>query len=197
MAISYSERDLENWVYRHPEDVYLNSLGLCVEKWLARQYTVPSGRIDLLGLSCFRISGGNNHYFPVVVELKNRPIRQEDILQVSRYAHDIDNILLQLTYECELGWPAKKILIVPETNISDVLLFEAFSVNVEILTFRVDLTANLTGSLYWSDRQKDYLNGWYGQASKSEIFQVFNEIDNPANLFEQLVNMKPDEGGNG
>ena len=86
--MSIRERDIEDVLYSRPHlipDIYI---GIGIAKWLARQYSVPSGRIDLLGLvDCGAWKS------PVVVELKRGPIDDHALTQVCRYAGDIANII--------------------------------------------------------------------------------------------------------
>lgn len=48
--MGFTERDLEDYLSARPRKVPVYGIGWVTE-WLARQYNVPSGRIDLLGYS--------------------------------------------------------------------------------------------------------------------------------------------------
>jgi len=89
--MSILERDLEEVLYSHPRFVSFVD-GRAVTGWLARQYRVPSGRIDLLGYA--------DHDYGlslVVVELKKDAIRPDALTQVCRYASDIEHVLAEIT----------------------------------------------------------------------------------------------------
>lgn len=92
------ERDLEAVLFDYPRlipPLFGTGSYACpaVSSWVARQYTVPSGRIDLLGV---------REYPPyrtlVVVELKRGEIDARSLTQVCRYAADIENILAHITH---------------------------------------------------------------------------------------------------
>lgn len=83
------ERDIESLLYSRPDllpPLWFSGGG--VSRWLARQYSVPSGRIDLLGIAEF-----SDHKSLVVVELKSGVIDSRAVAQVCRYANDLQHIL--------------------------------------------------------------------------------------------------------
>ena len=83
------ERDIESLLYSRPDllpPLWFSGGG--VSRWLARQYSVPSGRIDLLGIAEF-----SDHKSLVVVELKSGMIDSRAVAQVCRYANDLQHIL--------------------------------------------------------------------------------------------------------
>lgn len=83
------ERDIESLLYSHPDllpPLWFSGGG--VSRWLARQYSVPSGRIDLLGVADFP-----SYKSLVVVELKSGAIDSRAVAQVCRYANDLQHIL--------------------------------------------------------------------------------------------------------
>lgn len=82
------EKDIEDWLYENPEAVsYISMIpagsSKCktITKWIGRQFEVPSGIIDLLGI--------NDHGEIVVVEVKLGAIDGKAIAQCARYALDI------------------------------------------------------------------------------------------------------------
>lgn len=102
------ERDIENALFTNPEllpAAYITGMGAYTFMgWLARQYSVPSGRIDLLGLLRYDTSGfdflpphlkniDGPTYHPLIVELKRGKIDAAAVAQVGRYLCDIRDIL--------------------------------------------------------------------------------------------------------
>lgn len=92
------ERDLESLLFRNPgliPPLFSTRFDTfpAVSSFVARQYIVPSGRIDLLGI---------REYAPyrtlVVVELKRGEIDARSLTQVCRYAADIENVLAYITH---------------------------------------------------------------------------------------------------
>jgi hypothetical protein len=80
--VRFQEKDIEDYLYAHPESIEV--LGSKVKRWIKRQLKVPSGIIDLLGIT---YKG-----YLIVVELKNVQVDAKAITQVCRYAHDIQQI---------------------------------------------------------------------------------------------------------
>lgn len=106
------EKDIEDALFANP---YLVPVGCITGRtcytslgWIARQYSVPSGRIDLLGLlQCdhpwfdmprHRPTGPTYH--PLIVELKRGKIDAAAVAQVGRYLFDIREVIeeIELTY---------------------------------------------------------------------------------------------------
>src|SRR5690349_1304072 len=81
---NHSEKDVEGWLYAHPETVRLGT-SWQVKQWIGRQYKLPSGIADLIGV--------NEDGTVVVVEIKNVPADARAIAQVCRYAEDVRAIL--------------------------------------------------------------------------------------------------------
>ncbi len=87
--MEHKERDIEMLLYSRPDLISpLWFGGHGISRWLARQYNVPSGRIDLLGVVDF-----HDYKSLVVVELKRGEIDSRAIGQVCRYAADVRHIL--------------------------------------------------------------------------------------------------------
>lgn len=82
------ERDIETALYYCPALLPEPFRGGGALSWLARQYNVPSGRIDLLGVyAC------GDWRSAVVVELKRGAVDAATLAQVCRYAADITQII--------------------------------------------------------------------------------------------------------
>lgn len=79
----YNEQDIEDWLWENPQAVPF------VDRWVARQFVIPSGRIDLLGVAKY-----DKH--PVIVEVKRDAITDKALAQVCRYAADFYDAALLL-----------------------------------------------------------------------------------------------------
>jgi hypothetical protein len=79
--VNLSESDIEDWLYENPGEVD-TGMGT-IDRWLGRQYKLPSGIADLIGHNAFGIA---------VIEIKNVPITKAAVLQVCRYAVDLEQI---------------------------------------------------------------------------------------------------------
>lgn len=78
---SVSERELEDFVCEHPEEVFFRGTEI-----IGRQVKLKHGILDILAWN------GEGTY---VVELKARPLKEKDIGQVLRYTHDVREGLKQ------------------------------------------------------------------------------------------------------
>jgi len=92
--MSITEYDLEVALFSQPSlipKIYLTIPA--ISAWVARQYRVPSGRIDLLG-----IREWPPYKSLVVVELKRGEIDARSLTQVCRYAADIENVIAHIAH---------------------------------------------------------------------------------------------------
>ncbi len=108
------ERDIESALFANPHLLPVAHITgrtfYTMSGWLARQYSVPSGRIDLLGLiKCdftdpslppYFYNPDGITYHPLIVELKRGKIDAAAVAQVGRYLNDIRQIIeeIELTY---------------------------------------------------------------------------------------------------
>jgi hypothetical protein len=79
--MSFTERDLEDYVCEHPREAFGTTAEI-----LGRQVRLPNGVLDVLAW---------DHYDGsiIVAELKARPLAGADVGQVARYAGDVGDIL--------------------------------------------------------------------------------------------------------
>lgn len=141
--VNLAEKDIEDWIYMNDEEAIPLNWGpdTYVKEWIARQYHVPSGIIDLLGIT-------NDGDF-VVVEVKNTEITSEALAQVCRYAYDIRMAMMHVLGSEDAT--VFKIVIgkgSPETKI----MFEARALDVSLYTFEVALNLKVSGE--WSFRRE-------------------------------------------
>jgi Endonuclease NucS C-terminal domain len=132
-----SEKKLEDYLFAHPEALQDDFGFRHVDHWLKRQYRVPSGIIDLVG-----VAPGSNQLW--VVEIKNRPIKTDALTQVCRYAFDIEQICkacqgqLEGTYQRRFPafYPIAKMVIAP--HFTPDLWDEAEALGITVVTFEIE-----------------------------------------------------------
>ncbi len=160
--VNLKEKDIEDYLYHDPGSVLYGG-GWTIHRWLARQYKVNSGIIDLLGCT------GRNI---VVVEVKNVDIDEKAITQVCRYVNDIREIANNAYGRHYNQYPVSSpivygVLVGP--SISRSVFRDAEALGVYVNTFFVNLTIETThvvwGDAYAEQRKKDNL-----EASFDEIF---------------------------
>lgn len=110
---NWSERELEDWLWEHPE-----ALG-CAHgpsehfELIDRQTVFPWGRLDLLG-----IVRGVKGARIVIVELKARKATRRDVGQAMMYANAfecmMDNIPRKDFLHIDNDWPLQSLLVAPE-----------------------------------------------------------------------------------
>ena len=155
------EKDVEEALYEGYHD--LRGGRWLVAEWIGRQVRVPSGVLDLLGLSLpYRIISGSTIFHDIVVaEVKNVPIDASALTQVSRYAYDVREIIEPLMVESDHGYRLFRAVIGP--SISDTTFREAEALGVDIFTFELNLVLSIGGRIAWKDdfveaRQEEYSN---------------------------------------
>lgn len=151
--VNLCERDIEDYLFSEPSAIYVGVHGDVV-KWIKRQMKVPSGIIDLLGVTSSRAI--------VVVEVKNVPIDSSALAQVSRYALDIRNIKDYIFNRLgETDWvidpPIIKVVVGRSADAK--VMLEAESMGVHVMRFDVKLSIDAT-LVAWKDT---YLNDRYAQ----------------------------------
>lgn len=158
--VNLSEADIESWLYENPSKLVLVPSYSYVKRWVARQMVVPSGRIDLLGIT--------NNGLPVVVELKNVPIDSAALAQVCRYAYDIENIG-DFRRECIK-------VVIGKGGIGKSVMHEAEAMGVWAFSFDVHLSASLS-SWKFNDEYLKKCKGIAEQIRASGILDVFSEVE--------------------
>ena len=150
------EKDLEEWLFHNPQALH-HYMGP-VNKWVARQFKVPNGVIDLLGVS------GNNF---IVVELKKVDIDSSALAQVCRYAYDIENILHNVDPYCDHH--VYKYVI--GKDISNQCLTEADALGVSTMSYQVSLDIELSGAYSFTREYREARNTQYAELAKRQFFQ--------------------------
>lgn len=142
--VAIKEKDIEDFLWEHPSSV--NKSNIVVDRWVGRQFDVPGGIIDLLGVT------DDNSF--VVVEVKNVPIDASALTQVSRYAYDITQIADAIYSEKdgEMTAPPRVHKIVVGRSIDSKTMYEAKALGIHVIEFdvRVYLCIN-TSYVNWTD----------------------------------------------
>jgi hypothetical protein len=136
--VNLLEKDIEDWLYRNPHALGQEYMGdYVVDRWIGRQYSLPSGIADLIGV------GEKN--LLVVAEVKNVPINKAAVLQVCRYAADLSDIVGNRDgyHRRDNNDPfyVKKVLVGP--SIDDQTFLEATACDVRVIEFEADLRLTL------------------------------------------------------
>lgn len=153
--LNLSERDIEDWLYENPQSVSLKNELFVVDRWIGRQYKLPSGIADLVGWT------SSEHI--IVAEIKNVPADGKAIAQVCRYAHDIANIAQRhwgYHWVNDVGPYIPKVVIAPSFD-SMTTYFEAEACGVFLLEFSVSLTVNTNESYPKSEADGDRLGNYW------------------------------------
>lgn len=140
--VNLTERDIEDWLYANPQEIDSDNLYGPIVKWFGRQYPLPSGIADLIGVC----SNGAL----VVIEVKNVPINKAAVLQVCRYSADMQQIAsFRMDYPIKSGdgQPyVQRFLVGP--SIDDQTFSEALACDVRVIQFSAHLNLDL-GTLRW------------------------------------------------
>lgn len=151
--LNLSEKDIEEWIYQNPEGFGQQILGCGpIRQWIGRQYTLPSGIADLIGV------GRSGR--AIVIEVKNVPINKAALTQVIRYEHDVGQILSNYAAYHNQGGKAVVITCLVGTDIDQQTLIEADALGIHIYLFQPILNLELwsPGHVYTSDYWEEASN---------------------------------------
>lgn len=161
--VNLAEADIERYIFENPQLV-CNGKRRRIDRWLRRQYRVPSGIIDLLGLD----EMGDI----VVVELKNTELKRDAILQVKRYAFDIDQMMVAAGVYSSHCYP----ILIGASVGADVFL-DCEACGVDVQTFRLSFSMTIDRQV-WT---RDFLDERYERHEKlsrdAEIAMCIAEIE--------------------
>lgn len=160
--VNLFEKDIEDWLFDNPD-----TLG--VHKWLGRQYQVPSGIIDLWGIS---IGGA-----AIVVEIKNVEIDEAAVLQVCRYAADIEAVIYKRS-GCKFQ-PYVNKYVIGKGSVSNSVQYGADAVGVRLFNFEVHLSLVVKGPWSWTREKRNTDNSLRETISLSDDFEWIDQIKTP------------------
>lgn len=161
--INISEKDLEDYLFENPCLVKMPYTESPVREWIGRQFHVPNGIIDLLG-----ITEGNE---VVVIELKNTSFTSGHITQVCKYASNIESVLMVAGAYSE----PYKLLIGPYEPTNEIIA-EADSVDVYIKTLSIQFDMSIGGHWHFSEEFTSFCNKTINEIAKLDPFVKLAEI---------------------
>jgi len=164
--VNLLEKDIEDWLYANPESVPSSYLGGDITKWIGRQYTMPSGIADLIGV---RENG-----MVVVVEVKNVPINKAAVLQVCRYQYDLKCIIserMDYLHLTDGNEPLVEMVLVGP-SIDAQTFAEARAVNVTVHTFEVSFKVEVS-SLSWGDEYRHHVREQISEIAARPEWDIF------------------------
>lgn len=186
MTIRFDEKDIEDYLYENPNKIEL--YGNTVQEWVARQYRVPSGVIDLIGYMGQTVLTGPEPYeMPIfcVVELKNTMIDSNAIAQVLRYYYDFEEIL---TKSCERAGrllyfapSIYKAIVGNSKHIPNNVIFEANATEIELFNFNASFNLSIDGPFGWEKEDCHRIEEGYSACSK-DFVKYFTE-----DVFEEFM----------
>lgn len=184
--MNLSERDIEDWLFENPEMCRYGDYW-CIDRWFGRQYRLPSGIADLVGVT--------SQGCVAVVEVKNVPADGKAIAQVCRYAYDLKNVMgYRWDYECRdaNGPVIQKIVVAP--SISDVnTYFEADALQVTLLEFKVSLHVDIYAAYPDSrqdlDRYHEHAVSIHDIAQNPE-WDMFGPYSTPGDQFRAIMEVR-------
>lgn len=132
--VSLGEKDIEDYLYDNP-GVVRNRQGIPIKQWIGRQFRVPSGIIDLLGVT----KGG----ILAIVEVKLGAIDAGALTQVSRYASDISMVLVSLDLGHDVFYDVDRICVGNRIDSKTSLEASALNIGVNVFSIEISLHTNL------------------------------------------------------
>jgi hypothetical protein len=164
--LNLSEKDIEDWLYEHPEVIKCAFGTPPITSWFGRQYSLPSGIADLIGV---RADGKM-----VVIEVKNVAINKAAVLQVCRYASDLEEIAgYRMGYPDTQNWEkavVERVLVGP--GIDTQTFYEAIALNIGVWVFAARLSLDIS-KLYWDKGQEDTHRHKHGSIAEQPEWSIY------------------------
>lgn len=164
--VNLLEKDIEDWLYENPGSMPSGNFSGAITKWIGRQYAMPSGIADLIGV---RENG-----MVVVVEIKNVPINKAAVLQVCRYQNDLKYIIdermdyLHMTTSHE---PLVEMVLIGP-SIDGQTFAEAQAVGVMVYRFGVSFTLEVD-KLDWDDEHWKRIREQHSEIAARPEWDIF------------------------
>lgn len=159
------EKDIEDYLWENPQVIAFD--GLRVVGWIKRQYSMPSGFLDLLGF--------DEEKNLVVVEVKNVAIDSSALTQVCRYAHDVGIVSAEL-YRLHTDYKYRNDMgvhrVVVGRSIDHQSMYEAESLGVSVITFGVQLSLALNSPDWTSEYRVQRSTAWRQMSLDKELHEA-------------------------
>ncbi len=166
--INLSEKDLESYLFEHPEMVRLPYSDTPVMAWFGRQLQVPSGIIDLIGLT--------ENDIIVLVELKNTEFEASHLTQIQRYSRDIEEAYT-LAGGCHYLQIIK--MLIGTKPPKHTVLVEANSMDIIIKTLSINFDLDIGGCWEFTEEYNKELHEKLLRLSSLEVIsRLAKESDN-------------------
>lgn len=186
--VNLLEKDIEDWLYENPSGLPESYAHGAITKWIGRQYTLPSGIADLIGV--------HEDGMLVVVEVKNVPINKAAVLQVCRYQDDLKYIVSE-----RVGYPHLKhdnepeiemVLVGP--SIDGQTFSEARAVGVTTYQFTAKVTLDIN-RLSWNDDHRAKVRVQHAEIAARPEWEIFGltNIEDYAQFKKEQEELKEQE----
>jgi hypothetical protein len=161
--VNLAEKDIEQWLWENPHSAWC--LVGRVEKWLKRQYRLPSGIADLIGVT----DTGSL----VVVEVKNVDIDASALTQVCRYAFDlkyIHTLVIRDIIPDDMPEPDVYKVVIGR-SVDTQTMREAEALDIQVICFQVNLSLD-TISAAWRNEFREDRRAVYDDLSRDETWEI-------------------------
>lgn len=198
--VNLLEKDIEDWLYENPEVLSDRYDDYPIVRWIGRQYQLPSGIADLIGIREDRRV--------VVVEIKNVAINKSAVLQVCRYTDDMKYILTQrMDYPHVINYNEPSVeMILVGPSIDDQTFSEALAVGVRVFSFSAQLNLSI-GRMQWTSDYRNRVSEQIDQIAAKQEWDIFGltiredvernvfgrEIE-PNEIYSDIILVDDDEG---
>lgn len=156
--VNILEKDIEEYLWQHPSQCG-------VDYWLKRQFAVPSGIIDLIGVT--------EDDDLVVVEVKNTPIDANALAQVSRYAYDIW-MIRQMFVNQKADKPRVYRMVVGK-SIDTRTMLEAEALSIQVSTFAVELRLDISPQSWAEHYMQERCRKWSDLRQDEDLIAFFED----------------------
>lgn len=178
LKVEYTEKDIEDWLFYHPKYIGSDNLrDLNIVKWIGRQYNLPSGIADLIGLS--------EDGALVVVEVKNAPINKAALAQITRYRQDLIYIAERFVdYPRYSDRMPKVYAVLFGPSIDLQTHFDAYAMHITVMCFEVRVWVDCASMDY---RINDHREQWLGEIDHVATRPEWEVLGSRRPSFEQTI----------
>lgn len=168
--VSLSEKDIEDYLFDNPGEVsfyFLKEYPFRIARWIGRQVSVPSGIIDLLGIT--------EQGAPVVVEVKLGAIDGKAIAQCARYAEDLKVVLRKIQKSVNGEFDPYVYRVVIGASIDKTAIFECYATETCWIEFAPTLALSFRKSDFSDEYYKSITDQYSSLASESTFVSMYDE----------------------
>lgn len=190
--VNLLEKDIEDWLWANASA--LNCRQFTIVEWIGRQVKLPSGIADLVGYG--HDGGDGNRLFPVIVEVKNVPIKTEALGQVMRYGYDV-----LCVFDAAMGDEERPPVemhaqhIVVGTSIDNATFAEAVAMDIAVFTFRAHVHVQIDGQVRWAHEYQEKVYQQRQEIATGDLFAGALDFARGYRDAGELRNSEGSEGG--